>query len=114
MERRRPERPSAGETVRSFLLSSLVLAIIVAVGAAAIVKIRSWWRADSDDRGDWENALVGYKNLRDRGLLSDDEYRKIKTLVEPHVQSVPMAPSRAAAPVTDRAERDQPAQPFED
>lgn len=100
--------------MRSFLLSSLVLAVIVAIGAAAIVRIRSWWRSDSDDRGDWENALAGYKNLRDRGLLSDDEYRKIKRLVEPHVQSVPMAPSRAAASVADRAERDQPAQPFED
>jgi hypothetical protein len=100
--------------VQSFLISSLVLVVIVAMGAAAITRIRTWWRSDADDRDDWENALADYKNLRDRGLLSDDEYRKIKTLVEPHVQSVPMAPSRTAASATDRAERNEPAQPSED
>lgn len=94
--------------VQSFLLSCVLLGILVAVGVAVIVKIRSWWQVGSDDHGDWENALVEYKNLRDRGLLSDEEYRKIKTLVEPHVQSLPMAPSHAAVSAIERADRNEP------
>jgi hypothetical protein len=33
--------------------------------------------------GDWENTLAAYKNLRDEGVLSEEEFRKIRTLVEP-------------------------------
>jgi hypothetical protein len=77
--------------VSSFLFSAIVLAAFVATGIAVIVKIRSHYRDADADRGDlgrghWENALVGYKNLRDKGVLSDEEYRKIRTLVEPHLQ----------------------------
>jgi len=80
--------------VSSFLFSAIVLAAFVATGIAVIVKIRSHYRDADADRGDlgrgqWENALVGYKNLRDKGVLSDEEYRKIRTLVEPLADSVP-------------------------
>ena len=34
-------------------------------------------------RGDWENMLVSSKNLRDEGVLSEEEFRKVRTLVEP-------------------------------
>lgn len=59
--------------------------------AAAFQALRVWLqRARSGDpgsgRGDWEKALAGYKNLRDQGVLSEEEYRKIRTLVEPHIQ----------------------------
>jgi len=33
--------------------------------------------------GDWETTLATYKNLRDEGVLSEEEFRKIRTLVEP-------------------------------
>jgi hypothetical protein len=33
--------------------------------------------------GDWETMLAAYKNLRDEGVLSEEEFRKIRTLVEP-------------------------------
>ncbi|MEN9664815.1 MAG: hypothetical protein RLZZ326_1178 [Planctomycetota bacterium] len=63
-----------------------LLALIVALGA-----LQTWVRRSQQDqpesgRGDWENTLAGYKNLRDQGVLSEEEYRKIRTLVEPHVQ----------------------------
>ena len=74
----------------------------VAVGAALLVgglfaailairAVQGWAKNARDDggesgRGDWENALAGYKNLRDQGVLSEEEYRKIRTLVEPHMQ----------------------------
>lgn len=71
--------------VQSFLVSALLLAAFVAAGVVAIITIRSRYRDRGTDGGDWESALAGYKNLRDKGVLSDEEYRKIRTLVEPRV-----------------------------
>ncbi len=73
----------AGKVVQSFLISALLLAVFVAAGIVAIVTIRSRYRGRGAEGGDWESALAGYKNLRDKGVLSDEEYRKIRTLVEP-------------------------------
>ena len=78
----------------SFLVAGLLLAVLVAVGIAAIVAIRSQWTRSGADHGDWETALVGYKNLRDKGVLSEEEYRKISTLVEPRVRVESSAPDR--------------------
>jgi len=72
--------------VQAFLFSAVLLGLLVAVGIAAIVAVRSWWLEPGADHGDWESSLVGYKNLRDKGVLSEEEYRKISTLVEPHVR----------------------------
>jgi hypothetical protein len=72
--------------VQAFLFSAVLLGLLVAVGIAAIVAVRSWWLDPGADHGDWESSLVGYKNLRDKGVLSEEEYRKISTLVEPHVR----------------------------
>jgi len=73
--------------VQSLLATGLVLGLLVGGGVAVIVAIRSRWGSDRADRGDWENALARYRDLRDRGVLSDDEYRKIRTLVEPRIES---------------------------
>lgn len=72
--------------VQAFLFSTVVLGILVAIGIAAIIAVRSWWLEPGADHGDWESSLVGYKNLRDKGVLSEEEYRKISTLVEPYVR----------------------------
>jgi hypothetical protein len=45
----------------------------------------------------WENTIAEYKNLRDEGVLSEEEFRKIRTLVEPpaarHARTPPAAPA---------------------
>jgi len=73
--------------VQAFVLSTLALCLFMGVGIGAIVMIRRWMRGadglDGSGRGDWESALAGYKNLRDKGVLSEEEYRKIRTAVEP-------------------------------
>ncbi|MEO1992380.1 MAG: hypothetical protein ABGW78_10645 [Pirellulales bacterium] len=84
--------------MKSFLTSALILILIVSIGVAVILRIRAWWQTDSDGPNDWTNTLAEYRGLRDRGVLSDEEYRKIRTLVEPHVQSVPMGHSRDEIP----------------
>jgi|TARA_B100000073_G_C23506649_1_gene481985 hypothetical protein len=89
--------------MKTFLTSALILILIVSIGVVLILKIRSWWQADSDGHNDWTNTLAEYRGLRDRGVLSDEEYRKIRTLVEPHMQSVPMEHSREEIP-NDNAE----------
>ena len=85
--------------VQSFLTSALLLALFVGVGIVAIVTIRSRFRGRGEDRGDWESALAGYKNLRDKGVLSPEEYRKIRTLVEPHIDAVSKQPDPPNPPV---------------
>lgn len=74
--------------VGAILLGSLLLALVV------FKWLQVWVRSTQTEgsaagRGDWENALAGYKNLRDEGVLSEEEYRKIRTLVEPHIHAVP-------------------------
>jgi hypothetical protein len=64
----------------------LLLILVLGAGIVAIVTIRARWLAPGDDRGDWEKTLVNCKNLRDEGVLSDEEYRKIRTLVEPRLR----------------------------
>ena len=73
--------------MQSFFISALLLAAFVAAGVALIVTIRFHLRKSDDDGGSWETTLAEYKNLRDKGVLSADEYRKIRTLVEPRIES---------------------------
>ena len=72
-------------TVNAFVVSAALLALVVAAGVAAIAAIRSRMRAD-DDQATWERTLADYKNLRDEGVLSEEEYRNIRTLVEPRTR----------------------------
>jgi hypothetical protein len=69
--------------LQAYVVSALLLVLVLAAGLVAIVMIRARWLASGDDRGDWERTLVSCRNLRDEGVLSEEEYRKIRTLVEP-------------------------------
>ena len=84
----------SASVVQSFVFSAVLLGLLVACGVVAIVAVRSRWLESGADRGDWETALVGYKNLRDKGVLSEEEYRKISTLVEPRVRVDSSAPDQ--------------------
>ncbi|MFM8291909.1 MAG: hypothetical protein ACKOC4_09455 [Planctomycetia bacterium] len=77
----------------------MLLILVLGAGIVAIVTIRARWLAPGDDRGDWEKTLVNCKNLRDEGVLSDEEYRKIRTLVEPRLRvGRPVPPGRRPPP----------------
>ncbi|RLS45345.1 MAG: hypothetical protein DWH83_00665 [Planctomycetota bacterium] len=90
-------------TVPAFLLSAALLAIVVAVGVAAIVTIRDRWLRSTNDQADWERTLAGCKNLCDEGVLTAEEFRNIRTLVEPRTRlGVPVLDGRQQ-PVVDAA-----------
>jgi len=72
--------------VPPFLISTILLALLVAAGIGAIVMIRARWLTTPDDQGNWERTLADYKNLREQGVLSEEEYRNIRTLVEPRTR----------------------------
>jgi len=77
----------------------LLVLLVLGAGIGAIVIIRRRWLVPGDGRGDWEKSLVDYRNLRDEGVLSEEEYRKIRTLVEPRLRDGgPGLPGRRAAP----------------
>lgn len=86
-----PGSPQAPMSLGS--LAAWGAALLVGVGLFLVLLrgLQAWVRRTQSDepesgRGDWEKALADYKNLRDQGVLSEEEYRKIRTLVEPHVQ----------------------------
>jgi len=95
--------------VVSFLISSLLLIALGAGGIAVIVATREKVRGSGADRGDcdetWEQTLAEYKNLRDRGVLSEDEYRRIRTFVDPSART-PL--TNADEPSASPAERTTP------
>ncbi|NDC53474.1 MAG: SHOCT domain-containing protein [Planctomycetia bacterium] len=80
--------------MQTFLTSALLLAAFVTAGIVVIVALRARFRGADADHGAWETALAEYKHLRDKGVLSAEEYRKIRTLVEPRIES---GASRAGA-----------------
>ena len=90
----------------SFLISSLLLIALVAGGITLIVATRETVRESGVDRGDCdgtrEQQLAEYKNLRDRGVLSEDEYRRIKTFVD---TSAGTAMTKSSEPSAAAAER---------
>ncbi len=65
----------------------MILLAVVACGIVVIVLIREKLREPGAGRGDcdetWEQTLTEYKKLRDRGVLEEDEYRRIRTLGDP-------------------------------
>jgi hypothetical protein len=100
-------------------LSSLPLAgnlalLVVALGGGIflILAIRKRFGPGSGSttgagRGDWERTLAGYKNLRDEGVLSEEEFRKIRTLVEPQMRHARTPPAAPAADGSHRASENQ-------
>jgi hypothetical protein len=75
--------------------------VLVAAGIGAIVAIRRAWLRSQDDRTEWERTLGDYKNLRDRGVLSEQEYRNIRTLVEPRTRLGAPAPDGRHRPAVE-------------
>ena len=69
------------------LINSLILLAVVVSGIVVIVLIREKLHGTGAGRGDcdetWEQKLAEYKKLRDRGVLEEDEYRRIRTLGVP-------------------------------
>jgi hypothetical protein len=65
----------------------LILLAVVVSGIVVIVLIREKLQGTGTGRGDcdetWEQKLTEYKKLLDRGVLEEDEYRRIRTLNDP-------------------------------
>jgi hypothetical protein len=91
--------PFLGPVLVKTLPSLAWLSVAVVAGGVAVAAFRrrllpagarSGFRAGNHQpkmgesgRGDWENMLARCKNLRDEGVLSEEEYRKLRTLVDP-------------------------------
>jgi len=87
--------------VPPFLTALALLVVLVAAGVGAIVAIRRTWLRTEDDHAEWERTLGDYKNLRDRGVLSEQEYRNIRTLVEPRTRLGTPAPDGRHRPAVE-------------
>jgi len=87
--------------VPPFLTAVALLVALVAAGIGAIAVIRRAWLHTGNDHAEWERTLGDYKNLRDRGVLSEQEYRNIRTLVEPRTRLGTPAPDGRQRPAVE-------------
>jgi len=84
---------ASGLSSPAVVLNTLLLALVLGeAGEFSSVtgmarKTRTTGGAGLADDGGWETTLAEYKNLRDQGVLSEEEYRKIKTLVDPRMRT---------------------------
>jgi uncharacterized membrane protein len=60
-------------------VAALWFAVIFALLALAVVFVRKWRDGAVEDRPNASELLSKFRELHDRGGLSDDEYRTIKT-----------------------------------
>ena len=62
-----------------FVLLVSALALVVAASLWGIVKIRSWFRERDDPAASANQMLSQYREMHQRGDLSEEEYRLIKS-----------------------------------
>jgi uncharacterized membrane protein len=68
------------------LLAALWFAAIFALLALAVVFLRRFRGGAADDQPSANELLAKFRDLHDRGGLSDDEYRTIKTKLAAQVE----------------------------
>ena len=58
----------------------IVGVVVVAIGVLVVIalKVRAWYREDSDDAASQDDLLLQFRDLHRQGGLSEDEYRSIK------------------------------------
>lgn len=79
-------RSRRGFAVPPILVIAILLCVALVAAVLLIATVRRRLRRAGDDRGDWERTLVEWRNLRDEGVLTEEEYRKVRTLVEPRTR----------------------------
>ena len=68
-------------------VAAIWFAVIFALLAVAIAVVRRFRGGAADDRPSANELLVKFRDLHDRGGLSDDEYRTIKTKLATQVET---------------------------
>jgi hypothetical protein len=72
-----------------------LLSVVAGIGLLAVLVylIRAWF-SDNDDPAASDNVLLSeYREMNQRGELSDEEYRIIKGRFAPRIGSTPLSPT---------------------
>jgi hypothetical protein len=77
-----------------YVINFVALAAVLAVAVGTILWVRRRWVGldgvegfAGTDGEKWHDTLLQYRNLRDEGVLSEEEFRRIRTLVGPRIRS---------------------------
>jgi hypothetical protein len=70
----------------SLAKAAVWFAVIFVLAAMGLVVVRKWRDSAADDTPDAHELLTKFREVHDRGGLSDDEYRTIKTKLAGQVQ----------------------------
>ncbi len=65
------------------ILMGIILAVLIIVGFTTVRKFRNF---DDDDRLTANQMLTNFRELRDEGDISDEEFRKLRTVLSEQVQ----------------------------
>jgi len=67
------------ELLRSAPLPVAVMVVTLAVLAWTVLQIRAWYRESDDPAESTHEMLTQYREMHERGELSDEEFRLIKS-----------------------------------
>jgi type VI protein secretion system component VasK len=83
-----------------FLWLTLALVAVLLIGALVIAWLERWRRRSGSERLSANEQLAEFRELHDRGQLSQEEFERIRALLSTELRrelDVPMAPPGTAA-----------------
>jgi hypothetical protein len=98
----------------SNLAYGIGLAVALLIGAAAIALVKRWRQRDAAVSLSPSEQLAEYRSLYDQGVMSKEEYDRLRALLGAQLRDVKPAPTETAAPpqpAADMANRIMPAPP---
>jgi hypothetical protein len=92
--------------LRQALLPLFSTAAAIGILAVLVYFIRVWF-SDNDDPAESDNVLLSeYREMNERGELSDEEYRIIKCRFAPRIGSTPSPPADPSVSLPGKLEKD--------
>ena len=93
---RRPVRPAPDEALWQILVPMLWIVGLLLLLALIVAKVRAWFLRNADKETSVHQMLTEFRQLRDRGELSEEEFRTIRNRLSPQLGIPGNDPSRAS------------------
>jgi hypothetical protein len=89
-------------------LPLLYLAAALIVAAVVIVLVKRWRQSTATLGPSASDELAQYRALYEQGAISEEEYKKLRSLLGGEIRKNLDVPGKAAAPVSDKVQTSPP------